>query len=73
MPVTNEQVRAVLDADPPSIELSVTNGGPDPVSIAQVLVDDAYWQYEIEPQATLDRLDRATISIPYPWSEGDRE
>jgi zinc transporter ZupT len=63
--------RAALDADPPSIELSVTNGGPDPVSIAQVLVDDAYWQYEIEPGATLDRLDRATITIPYPWSEGE--
>jgi zinc transporter ZupT len=63
--------RAVLDADPRSIELSVTNGGPDPVTIAQVLVDDAYWQFEMEPAKLLDRLDRGTIKIPYPWIEGE--
>lgn len=49
------------------IELDVINGGPDPVTIAQVLVDDAYWQFAIEPGNTLDRLGQATISIPYPW------
>jgi ZIP family zinc transporter len=49
------------------IELSVINGGPDPVSIAQVLVDDAYWQFTVEPGNNLDRLETATVSIPYPW------
>ncbi|MBP7999305.1 MAG: ZIP family metal transporter [Chloroflexi bacterium] len=49
------------------IELHVINGGPDPVTIAQVLVDDAYWQFTIEPGNTLDRLGRATIALAYPW------
>ena len=31
------------------IELDVVNGGPDPITIAQVLVDDAYWQFTMEP------------------------
>lgn len=46
---------------------SVVNGGPDPVTIAQVQVDDAYWQFTIEPEATIPRLGRATVTIPYPW------
>jgi len=49
------------------IELSVINGGPDPVTIAQVLVDDAYWQFAIEPTQTLDRLETATVALTYPW------
>ena len=35
------------------------NGAPDPVTIAQVLVDDAYWQFNIEPHDTLARLEQA--------------
>lgn len=61
--------RATLS--PGRIELAVTNGGPSPVTVAQVLVDDAYWQYEIRPERTIPRLGRATIRIPYPWVEGE--
>jgi zinc transporter, ZIP family len=49
----------------------VTNGGPDPVTVAQVMVDDAYWQYTIVPDHTVPRLGRATITIPYQWVEGE--
>lgn len=63
--------RADLISDPRGIELSVTNGGPEPVTIAQVLVDDAYWNYEISGGTKLDRLDRATVKIPYPWIDGE--
>ena len=49
------------------IELTVINGGPDPVTIAQVLVDDAYWQFAIEPGNELERLAEATIQLNYPW------
>ena len=45
----------------------VINSGPHPVQIAQVMVDDAYWQFQIEPAGTLGRLDRATVHIPYHW------
>ncbi len=50
-------------------ELSLVNGGPDPVTVAQVIVDDAYWHYAISPSPTIPRLGRATITIDYPWVE----
>ena len=55
---------------PEEIQLVVTNGGPSPTTIAQVLVDDAYWQHTISDR-TLDRLESTTITIPYPWVEGE--
>ncbi|UCF29669.1 MAG: ZIP family metal transporter [Chloroflexota bacterium] len=48
-------------------EVTVVNGGPDPVTIAQVLVDEAYWNFNISPAATIPRLGRATVDITYPW------
>jgi ZIP family zinc transporter len=53
------------------IQLNVINGGPDPVTIAQVLVDDAYWQFDISPGNTLERLQQATIELKYPWVNGE--
>ena len=52
---------------PGQIEVEVVNGGPDPVTVAQVLVDDAYWQFAITPDDTLERLGSATITLAYPW------
>jgi ZIP family zinc transporter len=49
------------------IELTLINGGADPVTIAQVIVDDAYWQFEVQPNNTVPRLGWATVTIPYPW------
>src|SRR5919106_1905810 len=57
--------------EPGRITLRVVNGGPDPVTVAQVMVDEAYWTYTIKPGPTLDRLGRATVEIPYPWVEGE--
>ena len=51
--------------------VDVVNGGPDPVTIAQVMVDEAYWAHTITPDRTLGRLGRAHIDIPYPWVEGE--
>lgn len=50
-------------------EATLVNGGPDPVTVSQVLVDEAYWQFSISPSATIPRLGRATLTIPYPWVE----
>lgn len=47
----------------------VYNDGPQPVTISQVLVDDAYWQFGAEPSATIPRLGKADIHVPYPWVE----
>ena len=52
--------------EPGNIELLVRNDGPDPVSIAQVLVNDAYWQFDLGDN-DLARLESTKISIPYPW------
>jgi zinc transporter ZupT len=62
-----ERVRLV----PGQIELELVNGGPDPVTVAQVMVDKAFWNFQITPSATLGRLGRATVRIPYPWVEGE--
>src|SRR4029079_17474944 len=61
--------RAVLGQD--GIRLSVMNDGPDPVTIAQVTVDDAYWTFTSESGGTLRHLGRTTIHVPYPWVAGD--
>jgi zinc transporter ZupT len=63
--------RTILHEDPSQIVLHVRNGGPDPVTIAQVLVDDAYWNHDVTPSRRLGRLDEARITIPYPWVEGE--
>ena len=39
------------------------------MTIAQVTVDNAFWNFSIVPAATIPRLGRATITIPYPWVE----
>jgi zinc transporter ZupT len=51
------------------IRLDLRNDGPDPVTVSQVLVNDAYWSFDIG-DATLGRLESTTLSIPYPWDEG---
>jgi ZIP family zinc transporter len=51
--------------------VEVTNGGPDPVTIAQVLVDDNYWSFAISPGPEIPRLGRATVRIPYPWVQDE--
>ena len=52
-------------------EVTLVNGGPDPVTAAQVMVDDAYWEHTIQPSRRIPRLGRATLAIPYPWVEGE--
>jgi len=56
---------------PGRIEMSVLNDGPDDVTIAQVIVDDAFWAFEATPRATLSHLGRSRINIPYPWVHGE--
>ena len=51
------------------ISLRVRNDGPDTVTIAQVLVDDAYWSHEIGDRS-LGRLESTDIEIDYPWEPG---
>ena len=56
---------------PAGSTLTVLNDGPDEVTIAQVVVDDAFWTFEASPGPTLAHLGRAQLSIPYPWVHGE--
>lgn len=56
---------------PDEIAITVLNDGPDPVTIAQVAVDDAFWAFEVEPSATAARLEQVHVRIPYPWVHGE--
>jgi zinc transporter, ZIP family len=55
---------------PDMIVVDVVNDGPAPVTIAQVLVDGAYWEYIVAPGPELPRRGRATLRVPYPWVPG---
>jgi zinc transporter ZupT len=56
---------------PDGIRVWVRAGGSAPLSVAQVQVDGAYWQFGQTPSGSLSRLESARIDIPYPWVEGE--
>jgi zinc transporter, ZIP family len=70
-PIEELTVDRITLPAPGQIVVDVTNGGADPVTIAQVQVDDAYWDFDIHPSPTIPRLGTATISIPYPWVQDE--
>ena len=55
---------------PGEIELTVRNTGPDPVSVAQVAVADAYVTFTADPEGEIGRLDEQTLKLEYDWQEG---
>jgi zinc transporter ZupT len=55
---------------PGEIELTVRNDGPDGVAIAQVLVNDAFVQFE-QTAEDVGRLGGDTLTVQYPWIEGE--
>ena len=52
---------------PGEIKAVVTNGGPSDVTIAQVIIDDAFWDFTSNVDGPIERLKSATLTIPYPW------
>ena len=57
--------RTVLGGD--GIELFVRADGSEPLTLAQVQVDGAYWEFTQDPPGPLGRLETARLAIPYPW------
>ncbi|WP_276256263.1 ZIP family metal transporter [Halomontanus rarus] len=56
-----------------TIVLHVTNNGPDAVTISQVLINDAYWNFEVEGAGgdqTLAPMESAQVVVPYHWQPG---
>jgi ZIP family zinc transporter len=54
------------------IHLLVRAGGSGPLRIAQVQVDDAYWQFVQEPSGELARGSSAWVHLQYPWVLGEK-
>jgi len=70
-PVEDLTIERVSFPESGVMRVHVVNGGPEAATIAQVIVDDAYWQFEIDRDPTLPRLARATLELEYPWVEGE--
>lgn len=56
---------------PGEIELTLRNDGPDAVEVAQVAVNDAYAPFAAEGSREIGRLGSTTLSVTYPWIEGE--
>ena len=69
-PVQNLSIERVELTDD-GFTVDVVNAAPEPVTISQVQVDEAYWTFDVEPDSTLPRLGEATVHIPYPWVHGE--
>jgi len=53
------------------IVVYVQNGGPNPVTLEQVVVNDALWDFRVQPDNRIPRLGSREVIIPYTWVEGE--
>ena len=70
-PVEELTITRVTLPDRGVLRVHVVNGGPAPVTVAQVQVDDASWVHSVDGPRTIGRLESREITIPYPWVEGE--
>lgn len=69
-PVENLTIeRTMLDQE--GIKLLIRAGGSDPMMIAQVQVDAAYWEFKQVPPGPIARGGTAWITLPFPWMLGE--
>ena len=53
------------------LDVLVRAGGSDAMMIAQVQVDDAYWQFTQDPPGPIARGASVWIHLPFPWVVGE--
>ncbi len=70
-PVEELTVERVSFPESGVMRIRVVNGGPEAVTIAQVMVDEAYWRFRIDRDPTIPRLKGATLEVDYPWVDGE--
>ena len=61
--------RVVLDNQ--GLHATLRGGGSEPMRIAQVQIDDAYWSFVQDPPGPLGRGSVARLDIPFPWVLGE--
>jgi zinc transporter ZupT len=71
LPPVEELTVDYVRLSPGRVTVTVVNGGPDPVTLSQVIVEEAFWAHTVTPAREIPRLGRATVEIPYPWVEGE--
>ena len=53
------------------LAVQVRAGGSEPMTIAQVQVDDAYWEFTQTPAGPIRRGATVWITLPFPWVLGE--
>ncbi len=61
--------RTILKPD--SIDVIVRNTGPEELTIAQAVINEAIWPMTVSPSLTLPRFGKATVHLDYSWVEGE--
>ena len=69
-PPVEELVLRAHEAQPRHDRAHVRNDGPDPVTVAQVIVNDAFASFTGAEQP-IDRLESETVKVQQPWIEGE--
>ncbi len=54
--------------EPNEITLHVRNTGPDQITIASVIINNAVMPFQVSPGVTIPRLSNAEIHVNYAWS-----
>lgn len=54
-----------------SIDLHIRNTGPEELTIASVIINEAVMPFTVDPSPTVARLGTARIHINYAWTEGE--
>jgi zinc transporter ZupT len=57
--------------EPNMIELQVRNTGPEELTIASVIINEAVMPFQVTPGSTIPRLGKASIHVNYAWSYGE--
>jgi hypothetical protein len=55
---------------PGTMVFPVRNDGAQPVTIAQVSIDDAFWPFTARPSTTIAPHGTAFVTVRYPWDAG---
>ncbi|HEY0809775.1 MAG TPA: hypothetical protein VGD49_06410, partial [Longimicrobiales bacterium] len=70
-PIEELTIERITLPQPGRMQLHVVNGGPEPVTIAQVLVDDVTWTHSLDGPREVGRLEKRVVTVPYPWVQGE--
>ena len=69
-PVENLDVEKYV-LEPNEIHLHVRNTGPEELTVASVIINEAVMPFSVTPSATIPRLGCAEIHVNYSWTQGE--